>query len=889
MPPLSADTRHPRIAVIVVHGVADQPPFDSVRAIGNLLQNVNEPADATNAASARYEEFREHTVRIVTRPAELAPRPEILPASGIDGPMQRTADYESAKGLTGAPRTRQGLLDTGHIFIQGQLARYRGGGPGDSYETLRLEGARRGDAATPSADIHIYELYWADLSRLGQGFVQIFGELYQLLFHLSSLGSHTVASAFLQDHPKSKAWKRFNLFERRASTVLAVHIAVLNLFLVALTAVALAVYGLSKLTPNIQAMIAFGLPLAVTTGFASRQAFLYRGVRFGVWAVPIVLLIFALFGLAVWARDAGGNEASIAQFVFAAALIGVACSGVVLVLKNYDARRPGVYRFGRLAAALLGALWIARLVWLTRRGTASAPVVASLNFMEVVYLLLACALLAFAFYLIAAHFAGNAALAEASEERGHRSKDSRVVATARLLLALPFASFLILTVAIWAGLAQVALRSDIAPICYQPLLALNSGIETVQDLAELLVEEAGTLFLLSILCLVLLAIVLTAWSLFPVVWAEIQPPKFPDKEGDRLSVGMGSWLNNGYSLMRWAGRAIYVAIAVLYPLGLIASIGLWLGADRLAPEWLSGLARAREAGRAAIAIMGTLVVGSAGTLLALRGRVGKLALGFRTALDVLLDVDSYLREHPRDSNPKVRMFARFASLLRHVSRWETVNDKPRYDAIVIVAHSQGSVLTADFLRFLRTERSLAGGSDYDPQLAALGESLPVYLFTMGCPLRQLYGLRFPHLFGWARHEVATSMERSRPGDIPNDQSPDPTELGVRLWVNAFRSGDYVGRYLWRSDSCAYQWLTPARQEGAGPFDPSLERPMNVSEDSRTPPSRREFCIGAGAHTHYWDGTAGSIAVELDRIIANAALSSVQQKSVDGQPLFRHTS
>ena len=30
--------------------------------------------------------------------------------------------------------------------------------------------------------------------------------------------------------------------------------------------------------------------------------------------------------------------------------------------------------------------------------------------------------------------------------------------------------------------------------------------------------------------------------------------------------------------------------------------------------------------------------------------------------------------------------------------------------------------------------------------------------------------------------------------------------------------------------------------------------------------RRERCIGAGAHTHYWDETAPEIAEELDRLI-----------------------
>jgi hypothetical protein len=71
-----------------------------------------------------------------------------------------------------------------------------------------------------------------------------------------------------------------------------------------------------------------------------------------------------------------------------------------------------------------------------------------------------------------------------------------------------------------------------------------------------------------------------------------------------------------------------------------------------------------------------------------------------------------------------------------------------YDAILIVAHSQGTVITADLLRFLQRETK----RETDPALDRLvNGNLPIYFFTMGCPLRQLYGISFPHLYNWARH------------------------------------------------------------------------------------------------------------------------------------------
>ena len=160
------------------------------------------------------------------------------------------------------------------------------------------------------------------------------------------------------------------------------------------------------------------------------------------------------------------------------------------------------------------------------------------------------------------------------------------------------------------------------------------------------------------------------------------------------------------------------------------------------------------------------------------------------------------------------------------------------------------MLTADLFRYLH--RHGAAGLP------------PVLLLTMGCPLRQLYGWRFPHLYEWARHD--SDQPAARGSVIAADQRPQPGELGVRRWVNAYRSGDYVGRWLWRPDRCDDQFV-PAGPAPAG-WHPrrDLHDEVGVRDASG---SRREFCIGAGAHMHYWDDTAPEIAVELDALIADA--------------------
>jgi len=125
------------------------------------------------------------------------------------------------------------------------------------------------------------------------------------------------------------------------------------------------------------------------------------------------------------------------------------------------------------------------------------------------------------------------------------------------------------------------------------------------------------------------------------------------------------------------------------------------------------------------------------------------------------------------------------------------------------------------------------------------------LFTMGCPLRDLYGLRFPRLYGWTR-DSGDPVMKPLPADLERDPQRAPAPLGlyaVKHWVNAYRSGDYIGRYLWRRTDDRNTWDV-----------------TTVMENS---PKSLEFCIGAGSHTHYWDVTAPAIAYRLDALIAQA--------------------
>jgi hypothetical protein len=174
------------------------------------------------------------------------------------------------------------------------------------------------------------------------------------------------------------------------------------------------------------------------------------------------------------------------------------------------------------------------------------------------------------------------------------------------------------------------------------------------------------------------------------------------------------------------------------------------------------------------------------------------------------------------------------------------------------------MVTTDLLRYL--ERSAVDSPD--PDLGSYGfrqksipagqSKLPIYVFSMGCPLRQLLNRFFPHLYWWVSdipdNSVAPLGAPIPPVPAINIPSlPRTDEMNVALWTNAYRSGDYVGRWLWVGE-----WLN-RNATGNNTQPPYTAR-------AGAPQSCAEICIGLGAHTHYWDRSAPDIAQQLDSLI-----------------------
>jgi len=222
------------------------------------------------------------------------------------------------------------------------------------------------------------------------------------------------------------------------------------------------------------------------------------------------------------------------------------------------------------------------------------------------------------------------------------------------------------------------------------------------------------------------------------------------------------------------------------------------------------------------------ILGASVTVLLIAGRAmglsptslaseGKAPSALRTILDKPYDISTFLREPlgwkrlgagVGEEMPRRKMLDRYEALMAHIER-------RRYERIVFVAHSQGTILTTTLL-------------------AEDGVQLPseVSLMTFGCPLRQLYLKRFPSQYGW--------VERLRD---PSHRTEFVKQVN-REWVNVAAAGDPIGRTVFGAPPEPWNSPTPPLPAGS--------------------PKLVELLLGAGGHSSYW--TAPDLYKELERLI-----------------------
>jgi hypothetical protein len=540
-------------------------------------------------------------------------------------------------------------------------------------------------------------------------------------------------------------------------------------------------------------------------------------------------------------------KALAAEWLFVLAIL------VGMLIKQYSLRRPGA---GKVAVGLglplaAFALWnLFVRVENSHRGITKV----SFKLIEVIYSLLVVSWVSFFGFYFLVVILGYFAQARLTDKNA-KERAKRASWTASVSLWIPSISFISVTLSLWAALAKVG--SSLLPEGYDYFptpwfknwLSIEESYKGPYDFFnEIIVDPVFGLAVLSSVIVLLLM----AWSFLPSVWAEIEPtdstPQPSNPKFDESSLNFGIWLNNGYRTVYGflpLVSAIFIFLVVSYFLLLL----LFPGSSPVI--YIRNLEDNLER---VIQFSAVIITASATSLFVLGKRLEQLSLGLRNIIDVILDVDNYFRLHPKNDNPRARIFSRYFSLLRYLCQQTDSQNRPKYDALIVVAHSQGTVITADLLRFIKKEEPQDLNRLFSSSQA---EKIPVYFFSMGNPLRQLYSVGFPHLYNWV---INYKNDYKDYGQDRLGNKPKPEDLELEQWVNAYCSGDYIGRYLWRSSTTNEKKL----------FKPSssVEKTENISEKDKY----REFCLGAGAHTQYWNATANRVADEINRLIDKATIS-----------------
>jgi hypothetical protein len=555
----------------------------------------------------------------------------------------------------------------------------------------------------------------------------------------------------------------------------------------------------------------------------------------------------------------------------------------LFLINRYDASAPGAlsWGLGGLAVAAAGAVyWTPRFVQTLTDGTSQTLRFAALSAFQWSYIVLIgawaliwlCAMVAIVFGIRL-----RAALRHAEiSPRETRSRGLRTLWTSRVTLAASLFGFIgtglvgyqALTVLAWRVHGTFNVFPSIAPHQGFPLVSrwivpphfgcprlprkgIYDGAVCARRFFEGLISQSATVGLPVALVTLGVTLLMVSWFIALVAVTSVHRPQSLKRYAERV----GAWISDGFRWVRRAGSLLVIGLALSLTVGVAAAT--WMIVTGEVPRVVPGLTP--DSTRHILNGIAVAALASAATIAAAKGRLDLIASRTRPALGIILDVDNYLRESPVNATPRAKMAERFASLLGHVLERKDASGKPAFDRIVIVSHSQGTVIAADLLRFLTVAAvPVPDVADRD-----------IRLMTMGSPLRQLYAANFPYLYDWvdrtdafgdapvddddlafAARGVAAPQLAPPTSDCDaqlSGKSPSPSWLRVTRWVNLYTSGDYVGRALWQTDDTPGVWSCHNEDE-------ALEGP-----------GRRERCLGDGTHTRYW--TSRDVARELDMLIA----------------------
>jgi len=778
-----------KIAVVAVHGVGDQQCGAMAAQIARQLQTVN-PVDYRRVETTAL------NISVVATELCISPPPpktraepaSILPKGADSRLKSRTSPQEPCD--LAFTKT---LLDGG--------ADYR-----SDYETVRLASSFERGGTPTRVDIH--ELFWADLSHGGvTNSFAVFGQLMQFFLHMASLGRTTLVGMLAtMSEPEKKSAKMESIYEASALGywLLAVPILIGNILFVmfGLLTLTLLIPDHAHAPAKLGASLASGVFATVAVAWLARRALRSP-------SAPPSLAKAAVFGTAAAGAAAFVALQSLAwdsvmpprNLLFALEAVLLLVIGTAL-MRMYETSRPRalLWWYGVLGLVAVWGLACAVSIQFSIGAHPAQQFDHLLRWFD--YLVEGCfvALVAawsvlYLVNLVLLALSVRAKLVSPPIAPGAR----QAIDTSLLAASIPAPLFISVILFLWIGFASMLSSSKFGRLA-QPVASLFLGDNTILSLMERLIDLSASPAFLPYLASLLLAFFCALIGVAPSIIAELAPPKPP--HADAPSYSLGNWLNGGFRIMRVGGVVALTGFFILLPGGALLQYAklCGLGDAGALGSWPAGSVIA--VGGSAVAFLAASKIFAGASL----HGFSRFFMRLRVVVDTAIDVDNWLRERPFGATPRLRIMARYASLLSHLA-------DQGYDKIVIVAHSQGTVVTADLFRYLKARNP-----------ALLERLKDTTLLTLGCPLRQLYARRFPALYGWAQN-------------ARTDQS------GFATWINGYGSGDYVGRDLWHATGSPDCWK-PGRAAG-----------------------QREFCVGAIAHTHYFGDYAPDVRVALNELIA----------------------
>jgi hypothetical protein len=300
------------VAVIAVHGVGVHPAGETQNDMADLLLSL--PA-RQYSAERDYGPFRSVSLQIPLSPLRVRPfdPPSSPDAAGPVPPptfrtrvadlyKEKSADFASVtrtqmklqqKGIAASHVSVAATGEAGRRYTQMLLEDYEGGSEvaGNKYCTARLEGKR----LAGEAEVHIYEVLWADLAKPANGLLRFFLGLFQLVLHLASLSRIAIDTGAAEG--TSLVWRRYRQCQRYAIRLLQIFAPLLQLLVLVACGSCL-----STVSCYTRDKAALPLALGAVSGVLVGLYFILKvknRITIGPWLWSLLAVMPALVGIAI--------------------------------------------------------------------------------------------------------------------------------------------------------------------------------------------------------------------------------------------------------------------------------------------------------------------------------------------------------------------------------------------------------------------------------------------------------------------------------------------------------------------------------------------------------------------------------------------------------------